>query len=615
MSAPQGLWSFPGLQHIVNGTFTLGHGVTPSQAMIYCAYQPGQAFETGTLQYSYDSLVISFPQAKINFVDLFMDGEGKQLMQVAILDRRWKWAFGAISGYYNTRVGSEIDERTKRNARELATLCLKAMGEKNYNVSKIPTDVFPEVEWDYTVPAQALQEICDRVGCRVVLKLNNTVSCDVVGQGANLPLGGDYVDASLTLDPAERADELIFVGDYVLYQVDLPLEPIIEQCSPKGEPLGIFVPLNEFEFAWLNPDTGKKDWRYYDLGLANTIPNVKVREIVKRDAFRKYRVKVPFPFQYPQPAGPGDKAGTKIVKVEDLKWITPIEDRMLDKSERKEGNKTIRERKPAVVWGLWHAGNDGNQSSYHVGSVQIIHGVKTFVEQIPNADLSKNPQAIFQGHVTIDAENAIVEFTDVMLRKSPVHASEMPKPLELIEGGISVGKIGEEPLLPALIWLRTAIGCRHKEHRGWLREPIRRKMPGQPKGTQPEYVRQDEVRLEWTIDFAKGNQVKSNKTEYEKAAKHYLDIRQRELQLSLPASVTYAGWKFINPDGAIWSVTWETTAEGYAYTRASRNRVPLDIGVVSYEERRQQEKLADAIRDRESTATERAREEKRRKGA
>ena len=350
MSSPQGLWSFPGLQNIVNGTFTLGHGVTPSQAMIYCAYQPGQAFETGTLSYRYDSLVLNFPQAKINFIELFVDGQGRQLMQVAILDRRWKWEFGAISGFYNTRVGSEIDERTKKNARELATLCLKAMGEKGYNVSKIPTDVFPEVEWDYIAPAKALQDICDRVGCRVVLKLNNTVSCDVVGQGANLPLGGDYTDASLTLDPAERADELIFVGDYTLFQVDLPLEPVIEQCSPKGEPLGIFVPLNEFEFAWLNPATGKKDWRYYDLGMANTIPNVKVREIVKRDAFRKYRVKVPFPFQYPQPKGPGDKTGTKIVKVEDLKWITPIEDRMLDTSERKEGNKTIRERKPAIVF-------------------------------------------------------------------------------------------------------------------------------------------------------------------------------------------------------------------------------------------------------------------------
>ena len=247
--------------------------------------------------------------------------------------------------------------------------------------------------------------------------------------------------------------------------------------------------------------------------------------------------------------------------------------------------------------------------------MQIIHGVKTFVEQIPKPDLSKNPQAIFQGSVTIDAENAIVEFSDVMLRKAPVHASEMPKPLELIERGISVGKIGEEPLLPALIWLRTAVGCRHKEHRGWLREPVHRKMPGRPLITLPEYVRQDEVRLEWTIDFSAGNKVTSNKTEYEAAAKHYLDTRQRELQLSLPASVTYAGGKAINPDGAIWTVTWETTSDGFAYTRASRNRVPLDIGVVSYEERRQQEKLAEAIKERGAAGTERARDEKRRKGA
>jgi len=612
MSPPQGQWFFPGLAHIVNGTFTLGHGVSPSQAMIYCAYQSGQAFESGTLQLQYGGLVLAFPQAKINFIELFIDGQGRQLMQVAILDRRWKWAFGAISGFYNTRVGSEIDQRTKKNARELATLCLQAMGEKNFNVAAIPQNIYPEVEWDYTVPAKGLQEVCDRVGCRVVLKLNNTVACETVGVGANLPLGGDYTDASLTVDPGERPDELIFIGDYVLYQVDLPLEAVIEQVSPKGEPLGIDVPLDEFEAAWVNPDTGKRDWRYYDLGMAHTIPNKKVQEIVKRDAFRKYRVKVPFPFQY-QVAG--QKPGA-FAQVKDLKWITPIEDRMLDKSERKEGNTVIKERKPAIVWGLWHAGSSGVDSSYHVGSEKNHGGAKIFFEAMPKPDLAKNPQAIFRGSFTIDAEKATVEFSDVMTRRLPANTTEAIDPIEITDADGSVtGKVPAYPLLPAAIFLRTAIGVRHTENRGWLRHPISRRMPGRPNNTQPEYVRQDDVRLEYTLDFAAGNVKKSNMKEYEAAAKHYLDNRQRELQLSLPASVTYAGGKHINPDGAIWSVTWETTAEGFCYTRASRNRIPLDIGVVSYEERRRQEKLAEAIKEREAAATERAREEKRRKGA
>jgi hypothetical protein len=138
-------------------------------------------------------------------------------------------------------------------------------------------------------------------------------------------------------------------------------------------------------------------------------------------------------------------------------------------------------------------------------------------------------------------------------------------------------------------------------------------MPGRPNGTKPEYLRHDDVRREFSIDYTT-NTIIDNKVDYEAAAKHYLDTRQQQLQLSLPASVTYAGGKAINPDGAIWQVTWETTSEGFCYTRASRNREELTVSV-SYEERRRQEKFTEILREREAAATERAREERRGKGA
>ena len=65
-----------------------------------------------------------------------------------IQDRRWRWKHKFVNGSYNVKdeTGTAIGS-TLKNAREIATLLLNALGETGYDVTAIPTtaSVAPEV--------------------------------------------------------------------------------------------------------------------------------------------------------------------------------------------------------------------------------------------------------------------------------------------------------------------------------------------------------------------------------------------------------------------------------------------------------------------------------------
>ena len=68
--------------------------------------------------------------------------------QVSLLDRRWKWAFGQVWGEFNIRDDGELlVSAFERTPQELAEYLLIAAGESLYDVSQLPNDTRPHVEW------------------------------------------------------------------------------------------------------------------------------------------------------------------------------------------------------------------------------------------------------------------------------------------------------------------------------------------------------------------------------------------------------------------------------------------------------------------------------------
>ncbi len=213
----QSLCLFDGVRQIESASFTLSHGVTPSVAQLTIIPQVAPAIPLdGTLVWTFGDVTILFPGCRVDKASFEYTQSGL-VWRLSIFDRRWQWAFGQISGSYNVRranIGDgglpaalalkefptvppapqvpqlqlgTIDVNTLATPQQLATLCFLAMGEAGFEVGQLPNDSRPEVQWDHDNPAQSLANLCDLLGCRVSLGIDNVARIVRLGTGALLP--------------------------------------------------------------------------------------------------------------------------------------------------------------------------------------------------------------------------------------------------------------------------------------------------------------------------------------------------------------------------------------------------------------------------------------------
>jgi hypothetical protein len=558
MTAPQGLAYFAGIQSLLSASMTLTHGISPSVATLTIPPQPGRLLKGGPLIFSYGRDRITLPDCTIDSIHISVDSSGRTVWNLSILDRRWKWKFaGRVSGYYNVRRGDRLVAGTEKSPRELAAICLRAMGETRYDVSRLPDDPRPEVEWDYDLPAEALARLCDSLGCRVILRLSNAVSIERVGVGRQLPLTLDTLSRSVEVDPPERPDELRFVAGRTRFQADFELEPMGREID------GTVKPLIKTSFTPVSG--GRRTWLYADPPNFNNVYGTKPserakRELAKANAFRLYRIKTPFKLPYVKGSIP------------DLDRILPVETvqvEMMDVDGRPEP-------RPAWVYGRWYAGVESGGD----------------VESTVDGNLPNKPRGLYTRPFRILQQTGLLEFQEPIYRQVL-----QTKPVE--------GRL----VYPADIRLRVAVSLRNNENRGWLREEVRRKLPGPKSGTEPRYIRRDDVCHNIYYDHVK-RRTTGNIREVKDQAKYYLDATEREYQLSMPQSVSLAGLKPISPDGAIQQVTWTISEEGFATTQIARNKEEALVAP-SYKEKRFIERLK--VEEQKQHETERQRNRRREK--
>src|SRR5207244_4406849 len=145
-----------------------------------CAPQADFPALGGSLVFTFADIVLTFPDMIVNTQAIRRNRSGL-IWSLTLFDRRWKWNSGTgingpISGSYNIRLDDDtLDPDRKRTPQQLAAICLDTMGEVGYDISQMPGNTYPPVNWDNEYPAQALQQICDQEGCRIVLQLDNTI--------------------------------------------------------------------------------------------------------------------------------------------------------------------------------------------------------------------------------------------------------------------------------------------------------------------------------------------------------------------------------------------------------------------------------------------------------
>lgn len=182
--------------------FTFGPGVQPSVCMIYTVPHVPQLPSVADLVLQTEGEApFVFRQCLLE--DPRLDsGSGGSFWTLPVKDRRWKWQFASLTGSYNIPRpdGTILRERTPSS---LIGLCLQAMGEVDWDASRIPDNPRPERQWDGAIAAAELDRLCAELGCIVVLNpLTDRVEIWPEGEGNLLPNGPIQGSAYAPFRPA-----------------------------------------------------------------------------------------------------------------------------------------------------------------------------------------------------------------------------------------------------------------------------------------------------------------------------------------------------------------------------------------------------------------------------
>lgn len=627
---PQALAWFPGITQIVDGSITVVQGIGPSVAILTIAPQLNLLADSGTLVFAFAGATREWPDAKVDYASLELTDQG-YIWRLAILDRRWKWSSenggGWISGRYNvwrdnfTLEDGTVDPAqantqtntidTERTPRELARLCLRAMGEDNYDTSALPDDARPSVDWDFDNPAEALARLCDHLGCRVDLAADNSVVIVKVGEGADLPTD-NILHPGYTFNPPEMPDRISVVTAPVRFQVDFRLEAVgldsaYDDQSPRCigmAPIGSQKPggqrirlLNDLSYAVNKNDPnnfGGFTWHdianslFFNVNRSKDGQDVTgLRDLARQSVGRYYRIVVPV--KIPGLVDENFPNGM-VTNREQLVLETELVNTWFDDFQQERNM-------PAQVFGVYMPLRGGN----------LNNNVPALIPPplMPPRNLKTGERTIFyMGGFSVDAEHKLVIFDE------PVFKNIAP-----ISGLFGVNAPVLVTPTPAQLVLRCACSVRGPKTLA-IERYVRWQDTGGAFGTQEKIVHHDEITFvvipEYDADGYSSPQgtdvgaiqgddprqfsaVGTNKTDVDKECDFYLKEEIRQYENTEAVQLSYPGFRFdIQLDGAIQSLTFSFGQSG-ATTTATRNSEHLRA-VKSYKQMRRQQQTKAVVR-------------------
>lgn len=258
--------SWPGVQSCESCEYVCSHGITPGRWVMVTYPQKARPAEFGDLAFSDGRRTVVIRNCKVDRITPRQGPEGTSYV-IEGLDERWQWpGLGGVQGHFN-----EKDDRQKlvpwtiRSPQELAYICLSALGIKSATINlpqglssaigknvdrylrlgeNFPqTQTNPEVVWDHTPPAEALAQLADTYGCRVIYQPNAVrVLVTPIGKGAPLPAGA-YESVAATVDSPEAPAYVGVYGSPIKWQMKLLLEAVGEEWD------GSIVPINQLSYS------------------------------------------------------------------------------------------------------------------------------------------------------------------------------------------------------------------------------------------------------------------------------------------------------------------------------------------------------------------------------
>lgn len=326
-------WSLPGISYPIECVYTQTLGVRPDVAILTCNPQVGSLPRLATLTMTWGADTVTLPNCQLDLARVTLAPEGFSI-RIPAIDRRWKWSqVASISGHYNVvRAGAYV-AAFKKNLRQLATILLTAMGEASADVSALPTNIYPEVRWDWVDPDQALEELLEMFGFSVSLGFGaEVVKVVQLGTGTTLPTTNVFVP-STTFDPKVRPR-----------WVKTCFGPSVGQYRFRAKPVAL-----ETDDTWVDPAVVSykpaDGWEKEDPEILPTVVTTGTDDTYNRasgSVYRAYRIEKFADDTLNVPSG-GSIGGSALGSISE---ILPIQNRGLTvEYARSEGSY-----KPIRVW-------------------------------------------------------------------------------------------------------------------------------------------------------------------------------------------------------------------------------------------------------------------------
>lgn len=520
LNFPQAIVTFPGINRVESLSFAWSIGTQPSSASMEIVPQPFNSFASvGTLRLRYGGVDMQFQNCSVDSGSSTFNQSG-EVTTLILRDFRWAWEFATITGLYNVRdkggnivtlakkTDKDVVGYCKRNAKELAELCLKAMNVKKFKSSMVPQDQFPATEWDNDNASRELSNLLEDFDLRVAPQRNGSVNIVRSGVGATLPT--DAIESmGVELDPPEVPKEIRVVAAPTRYNHDFELEAVGLDSD------GTIRLIDDLTYA---PD----DWaaEMSKESSMTFLNELGARELAMKSVYRWFRIKKPDSIK-------GYKDSIKYIE-----QLLPLDDRQVNR--RYDSDSKTWQSKSAIVYGKFWKENDlsGAADANTVADVATIK--KNDVEVTTTG---KN--LIVPYSFSIDAERGIVTFSQ------QVNAMN-----------------GAAIALPEL-FLRTAVSIRDIATGAFRREEVKRKVNGKS-------IAKENVQVVEDVSVGFEQDGGSNESEIRKYLEGHAKEVAATYETQSSQSATYVGWVPFELDGAIRSVTWSMGAGG-ASTSVIRN--------------------------------------------
>lgn len=310
---PQGTFSYSGgipAASVLRCTVRHSHGLNPDRIYVQMVMPIDGSLpeKNGDVTLTYGTTEIVLKGCTIDYMDR-PDGAAL-VLDLNILDRRWRWPTAVIGGLYNQRWknGTELRAETKKKPSELAILLLKALGETKYDVSALKAvdgKDFPIMNWDVTPAANALQELCERYSYRAIYDwFDDMVHIVKLGTGAELAINNLVLSNSQTYNPPELPGELVCLGAPTSVQADWALYPVGVDSDGQIKPINkvVYAPGSPTFLQGVDLEPAEKAKYLKNItGFWNTLPSLNLfglptpllRHWAEENIYRLYRIQPP----------------------------------------------------------------------------------------------------------------------------------------------------------------------------------------------------------------------------------------------------------------------------------------------------------------------------------